>query len=378
MHNRLQERGRLKRKLEAGLSIHMPAPRRIGKTWTVGRLAADLRDDGWHVIEIDVEGMRTPREFARDLCARIEAQNSIRDRVKTHVMQRLTNLLGGSWGDKPLDALGKVDPIEFAETLIASLDESGEKTAIIIDEVSYFFLALAEEDAKEAHAFAYKLRALQQRYKKVRWLITGSIGLDTIARRYGLEGAFVDFETFVLEPFTADEALSYMRDPAMQQRFNHSFDASDADFVATFSKLGWLAPYYLDLIANEVRPSIAGAAGVSATATQADLDAAFEKLMQPNRRSAFAVWREHVDKNLPKPDRAVARHILDVLSKNPEGENEDTLLAQASHAIGSVTKSQLREILAMLVNDGLIAKCGQRYAFPSGLVRRYWHEYEAE
>src|SRR5690349_21341445 len=228
MHNRLRERGLLKRKLEAGVSIHMPAPRRIGKTWTVGHLADDLRGDGWHVIEVDVEGMGTPRQFAADLCARIEAQNSIRERFKAHAIQRLTNVLGGSWGDKPLDALGKVDPIEFAETLIASLDESGEKTAIIVDEVAYFFRTLAEEDAKEARTFAYKLRALQQRYKNVRWLITGSIGLDVIARRYGLEGAFVDFETFVLEPFTSAEALSYMRDPVMQQSFNHSFDARDA------------------------------------------------------------------------------------------------------------------------------------------------------
>jgi hypothetical protein len=379
MHNRQQERGLLKRKLGAGLSIHMPAPRRIGKTWTIGRLAADLRADAWRVIEIDVEGMRTPGEFARNLCARIEAQTSTRDRFKTHAVHRFNNLLGGTWGDKPLDALGKVDPIEFAEVLIASLDESGDKTAIIIDEISYFFLALAEENAKEAHIFAYKLRALQQRYKKVRWLITGSIGLDTIARRYGLEGAFVDFETFALEPFTTPEALSYMRDPAMQQMFNHSFDATDDDFEAMFSRLGWLAPYYLNLVANEVRPSIAGAAGERATATRADLDAAFEKLLQPNRRSAFAIWREHIDKNLPKPDRAVAKHILDFLSRrSPEGETEDTVLTQVTYSIGSVTRPQQREILAMLVNDGLIVKVDRRYTFRSGLVRQYWQEYEAE
>lgn len=378
MHNRHQERNLLKRKLAAGLSIHMPAPRRIGKTWTIGRLAADLRDDGWLVIEIDVEGMRTPKEFARDLCARIEAQISIRARFTTQVNQRFKNLLGGNWGDKPLDALGKVDPVEFAETLIASLEESGDKTAIVIDEISYFFLALAEDNVKEAHAFAYKLRALQQRYKKVRWLITGSIGLDTIARRYGLEGAFVDFETFVLEPFTIAEALSYVRDPAMQQMFNHRFDASDADFEAIFSQLGWLAPYYLNLVANEVRPSIAGAAGEPATATRADLDAAFDKLLQPNRKSAFAIWREHIDKNLPKPDRAIAKNVLDFLSKRgSEGENENTLLAQVS-SIGSVKIPQLREILAMLGNDGLIVKVDRRYTFRSGLVRRYWEEYEAE
>jgi hypothetical protein len=377
MHDRHQERRQLKRKLEAGLSIHMPAPRRIGKTWTISRLAGDLRADGWYVVEVDVEGMRSPTEFARDLCARIEAQHSVKGRVTAHVVQRLNNLLGGGWGDKPLDALGRVDPIEFAQTLIASLDESGDRTAIIIDEISYFFLALAEDDAKEAHTFAYKLRALQQRYKNVRWLITGSIGLDTIARRYGLEGAFVDFETFMLEPFTAAEARSYMRDPAIQQQFNHIFDASDADFETMFTELGWLAPYYLKLIANEVRPSIEGTGGAPPRATRADFDAAFERLLQPNRRSEFAIWREHITKNLPVPDREVARKVLDILSQGPEGENEDTLLAKLSDTRGSAAKLQLRDILAILGNDGLIAKASRRYAFRSGLVRRYWSEYEA-
>jgi hypothetical protein len=378
MHDRQREREQLTRKLEVGLSIHMPAPRRIGKTWTTGRLAGDLRAAGWHTVELDVEGMSTPHEFARALCTRIEAENSVKERFRTHVSQRLTNLLSGGWGDKPLDALGRVDPIEFAETLIASLDEAGGKTAIIIDEISYFFLALAELNAKDAKAFAYKLRALVQRYKNVRWLITGSIGLDTIARRYELEGAFVDFETFVLEPFTPDEARSYMRDPQIQRQFNHVFDAVDTDFNAMFEDLGWLAPYYLKLIANEVRPSITSINGAPPRATKEDFDKAFEKLLQPNRKSEFAVWREHVQKNLPSVDRTVAHQALGLLSASSNGETEDTLLAHVVSVSAGATKRQLRDVLAMLVNDGLVVKSAGRYAFQSGLVRRYWQEYEAE
>lgn len=378
MHHRETERAQLKRKLESGISIHMPAPRRIGKTWTINRLATDLRNDGWHAIEVDVQGMRTPKEFARDLCMRIEVQNSISDRFKTHAVQRLSNLLGGGWGDKPLDALGSIDPIEFAETLIASLDASGEKTAIIIDEIAYFFLALAEENQNEAYTFAYKLRALQQRHKNVRWLLTGSIGLVTIARRYELEGAFVDFETFILEPFTASEARSYMRDPMVQQQFNHIFDATDSDFDAMFAELGWLAPYYLKLVANEVRPSKANDGNTLLQATWADFDAAFDKLLKPNRQSEFAVWREHVRKNLPNEDRKIAEHLLNMLSKTSNGENEETLLAQATGLQKSATRRQVRHIIEILYNDGLVTKVDGRYAFRSGLVRRYWREYEAE
>ena len=378
MHCRENERAALKRKLLNGASVNMPAPRRIGKTWTVGRLAEDLRKDEWVVVEADVEGIATPSGFARELCKRIEAQTSIAQSFRAHAKQRIAGLLGGDWDGNPLNALGRIDPIEFTETLIASLDSAGKKAAIIVDEISYFFLKLAEADREQAHAFAYQLRAFQQRYKNVRWLITGSIGLSVIARRYGLEGAFVDFDTFTLEPFTPEEARSFMRDPAIQQQFNHLFDASDADFDSMFAELGWLAPYYLRMVANEVRPSIAAAAdGALPRATATDFGAAFDKLLQPGRRSEFAVWREHIDKNLPDPDQKLARTLLDALSRDSSGETEATLVA-AAQSDGVAGKRQVQEVLEILSNDGLIGRAGDRYAFRSGLIRRYWREYEAE
>jgi hypothetical protein len=375
MHNRLNERRQLKQKLEAGVSIHMPAPRRIGKTWTISRLAADLRADNWTAIEIDVQGMNAPEQFAGELCKRIEGQTSISDRFKLHAAQRFKNLIGGNWTGSPLEALGQVDPIQFAETLIAALDETGNKIAIIIDEIAYFFLELAKKDVDQAKAFAYQLRAIQGRHKSVRWLLTGSIGLDTIARRYGLEGAFVDFDTFTLEPFSSEEARSFMRAPDVQQQFTHRFDASDDDFKAMFVELGWLAPYYLKTVANEVRPSQVGSA--PPIATKADFDAAFEKLLLPNRKSAFAVWREHIEKNLPREDSELAKHLLDKLSVDPAGEKVETLLADAQQHLGGATLRHVRDVLAMLNNDGLVSKIGDRHAFQSGLVRRYWQEYEA-
>lgn len=377
MHNRENERAALKRKLLHGTSVTMPAPRRIGKTWTIGRLAEDLRKDGWVVVEADVEGIKTPDKFARELWKRIEAQSSIAQSFRAHAKQRIAGLLGGGWDDNPLNALGRIDPIEFTETLIESLDSSGKKVAIVIDEISYFFLKVAEADKEEAHAFAYQLRAFQQRYKNVRWLITGSIGLNVIARRYGLEGAFVDLDTFALEPFTPEEARSFMRDPAIQQQFNHLFDADDVDFDSMFAELGWLAPYYLRMVANEVRPSIAGLGDALPRATASDFEAAFEKLLQPGRKSEFAVWREHIDKNLPDPDQGLARTLLNVLSRDSSGETEATLVA-AAQADGGSGRRQVQEVLEILANDGLIGKTGDRHAFRSGLIRRYWREYETE
>lgn len=376
MHHRTQERELLKRKLEHGISLHMPAPRRIGKTWTLNRLAEDLRQDGWIAVEVDVEGLRTTEAFARDLCKCIEKQQPIKDRFKAHLSQRVSNVMSGKWGVNPLDALKHVEPTEFVETLIASLHDTGKPAAILIDEVAYFFLALAETNADAARDFAYRLRALQQRYNNVRWLLTGSIGLATIARRYGLEGAFVNFEHFTLEPFTPAQARSYLRDPTIQGKLHQPFNASDADFDHLFTQLGWLTPYYLLMIANEVRPSLQAQGQTLATA--ADFDAAVETLLRPNRQSEFAIWREHINKNLPAADRAIATSLLNALSAHPDGESQDTLLAAAQRQDGAVRMRQVRDILTMLFTDGLITRADERYSFRSGLVRRYWREYEAE
>ena len=51
IHNRESERDRLAQKLTHGVNIHMSAPRRIGKTWTINRLAEDLRKKGWLIVE---------------------------------------------------------------------------------------------------------------------------------------------------------------------------------------------------------------------------------------------------------------------------------------------------------------------------------------
>ncbi len=378
MHNRKQERDQLKRKLQAGISINMPAPRRIGKTWTINRLAFDLKKEGWTAVEVDVEGLQHPREFSRLLCKSIEGQISVVEKYKSHFHQRIQGILGGEWDGSPIDALGKIDPIEFLETLISSLSESVEDSAILIDEIAYFFLKCAERDKDEAYNFAYRLRAIQQKYKGVRWLLTGSIGLGIVAKRYGLGGAFVDFETFALKPFSKKEARSFLRDPATQSQINHIFDASDNDFDAMFDELGWLAPYYLKLVANETRPSKIDQIRKIDIATTEDFEAAFEKLLLPGRDTEFSVWEEHINKNLAASDKSIAMTVLNTLSAGQSGEKLDTILANVSNKDAASSRKQLKQILAILINDGLLHVVGDRYQFQSGLVRRYWKEYEAE
>lgn len=377
MHTRRAQRAILKKKLSAQVNIHMPAPRRIGKTWTINRLAEDLRGEDWLVIELDVQGMSDPEQFARSLCQTIQKQLPPTSIFNASLKQRFKNMIDGNWGTNLEDALGRLAPMAFMKALIEALSQEGKKSAILIDEIAYFALAFAETNPKQAKDFFYQLRSLQLEHRQVRWLATGSIGLNVVAARFGMEGAFVDLETFILDPFTEEEARSFLRDEAIQKTFNYRFDADDETLDIVFTELGWLAPYYLKLVANEVRPSGAplgfAVEGVH-TATESDFERAIEKLLEPNRKSDFAVWTEHIDKNFPKPDQEIAGKVLDRLSQEATGETLDTLLASMTQT----TKKRLRDVLALLEIDGLVQKVQGRYRFRSGLIRRYWKEYEAE
>lgn len=373
MHTRITEREVLKRKLEAQVNIHMPAPRRIGKTWTINRLAEDLRKADWLVVELDVQGMSCPERFAHRLCQKIQGQIPQATGLWTGFKQRMENLVVGDWSGNPLDALSRMAPIPFLEALIEVLSKEHKRSAIFVDEIAFFVLAFADKDPTGAKEFFYQLRGIQLANPSVRWLFTGSIGLDVVAERFRLGGAFVDLERFILEPFTEDEARSFLRDETTQVAFNHRFRASDEDFDYIFGELGWLAPYYLKLVGNEVRPSGSQEDGVL-TATRDDFKVAIDRLLEPSRKADFAVWKEHVDKNLPQPDRKIARKLLSKLSQGADGETLDTLIAN----FHPEKARQVRTVLDILRNDGLVQKVAERYCFRSGLIRRYWKEYEAQ
>jgi AAA+ ATPase superfamily predicted ATPase len=198
MPDRKAERAEICRILASGHSIQMLAPRRVGKTWLMRRVAEDLQTKGWMTVFTDVEGMRSEDEFLRDLCRKIEQTGSTSQAVLNHLSQRLRQLISGGWEGNPIHAIGRIDAKGFSEALVASLDAQGGKALILVDEIALFVTVLLARDEKATVDFLYHLRRLRQSYPRVQWLLTGSIGLDVVARRSQLHGALVDLEIFSL------------------------------------------------------------------------------------------------------------------------------------------------------------------------------------
>jgi len=372
-HHRHAERRELARLLESGRSVQMPAPRRIGKTWLVKELAQDLQAEGWLTIFIDLQGMRTEREFFRTLCQEIEKRQDLHRSALAHVLGRFRHLKDGAGAGSLVQLLTQgVDPRAFSESLIESLDGNGKKTVILIDEISLFAQDLAKTDADATRAFLYHLRNLREANRNVRWLFTGSIGLDVIAARFGLQGALIDMDIFELRPFDREEARAFVEELREQNRLHAPFEFGEGAFEKFAAELGWLAPYYLDLLARTIRPTGPRAKSDLATATIADVETAIEKLLQPSQRGHFATWREHLEKNFPKDQTAQLHAILGITSENADGERIDTILARYGGEFPNATRRDLMDRLTDLSSGGFLEEADERWRFRSGLLRRYW------
>jgi len=222
------------------------------------------------------------------------------------------------------------------------------------------------------------LRRLRQQYSNVRWLFTGSVGLDTVARRAMLSGALLGLMPFPLEPFDGAAARAFLSYLSRERKVLSPFDLTDDGFAHLEAQLGWLSPYYLEHLANQIRPT--GPLGSSGLriATIADIDRAFDALLAPHFRLHFAAWDEHLTKNFERSEGTLLRVILNACAHSPAGEQFSTLYAILAQVHPSATTRDLREFLAVLINGGFLSEIESepRYRFRSGLVRRYWIRYQ--
>jgi len=380
--SRTPERRELLFHARQGRSVLMLAPRRVGKTWLMKRFAEDLRAQGWMAVLCDVEGMNEPADFLRHLCRQIEEQENSAGKLEGRAKQLLNQLFSRDFSEGWQVALGKMDWASFAETLVRGLDASNQDTVILVDELALFVVALLQRDPTAARDFLYGLRALMQRYPKVRWLFTGSIGLDTIAKREGIGGALIDLKLFPIEPFSREAARAFLDHLSSTGRVLRPFVLDPAAFTWFVAELGWLSPYYLEHIAQEIRPSGSPGMGGQPSATVRDVDAAFTTMLDPQHRNYFVAWEEHIAKNFPAQEAEALRRVLDICAAQSTGERLDTLTARLGGPPDNLGRRALRDMLTVLAADGYLSEVPDgetsRYRFRSGLLRRYWLRYHAE
>jgi hypothetical protein len=362
------------RLFERGRNVLMLAPRRTGKTVLLERLRNASAGNGYHGILLDVEGFTEEKAFFRQLCASIQEEIGIGKSLLGSVGARLKQVVLGTEipAEDWRNLLLQVEWDVFAGHLLAQLEDGkdGHDWLFLVDEITIFVNELLNRHgADRAAGFLYSLRRLQRSHPKVRWLLTGSIGLDTLARRHGFEGALVDLEIFSLGPFGRSIAADFVRHLAARERC----DLPPEVVEALLDRLGWLSPYYLQKLTESTCEKGRGAAGLS------HLHQALEEMLGVSRRTYWATWREHLDKNFAEPERGRLFAILEALCQSPSGALFGTLLLALDATGYRSGEKDLRDALDSLEADGYLEADAERtrFRFRMDLLREWWARYVA-
>ena len=376
-YDRDREAERLWYHFKKGRNVLMLAPRRMGKTVLLERLKEESERNGFRAIVLDVEGYRHEKDFFQQMCASIQEEIGVGQALLGSLTERLRRVvhgadnLQGDWRNLLLN----MDWRLFADHLVAQLEEStdGMTWVFLVDEITIFTKALLDgQGVTSASDFLYKLRQLCREHRKVRWLFTGSIGLDTIARRHGFEGSLVDLEIFSLEPFSQETAKGFLQKISERNGMVMTEEA-----VSTVcERLGWLSPYYLEKIGEAACEK----AGRSKEVDREAANLAADSLLGLAQRTYWSTWREHLDKNYPEPERTRLFTILAETSRGPEGASINTLLLTLNRAGGEpLVESDLRGYLDTLEADGYLSADPERsrFRFRMNLLREWWLRYVA-
>ena len=215
--DREKEQKRIWRRLEND-NVLLLAPRRVGKTSLLHR----LRDtaDQHEVDAVYVSVADRTREI--DFIARLYEAIAKRDRGAKAVGAALRRF-GRKASFKKLE-VAKVFSVEFTneneqrwqelgDALMGVLQETDRQWVIMVDELPLFVLELLAHGRPRARTFLQWFRSIrinQQASLSTRWILAGSIGLDTVASRERLGDTINDLAVEPLGAFSEHDADRFL------------------------------------------------------------------------------------------------------------------------------------------------------------------------
>jgi hypothetical protein len=364
--------------------IQFSGPRRLGKTSILEQLVQEALARGWHAKLITVEDIDTVPDFiaridgafpATGLNAWVAKARAATGATANRIKKIEAKGPGGIGGGIELQAPPLTTWSGSANHLQLRL--SVAPLLILVDEFSVFLDKLFKRDASEAQRLLGWLRTWRMASDvQCRFVFSGSIGLNQLLHHHGCSTYLNDCYDLRPGPFKKQAALDMLSQLA--RRENRAVTPVVLQQIC--SRVGWLSPYYLNLLLLETTRAARDREDESAGTTltplntllPSDVDDAYDRLL--STRSRFIHWFKRLQDNLSPADFAFACRLLSSVAQSPEGLTRRQLLSrlQKLEPNPDARKARLVQILWQLEEDGYINANEERITFLSFLLRDYW------
>lgn len=345
----------LSKLLDEGPGLVLVGARRVGKSRLLKAMeAAHDRP----LIRVTLEGSVSTEQAIAHI------QHAVASRSAAAGLDQLVGRIRG-YGQVVVDPAGVSPWYRLADDLeeLRRSFGSASTLTIALDEVPWWLEALERRTPGAAREALGVLRSLRDggRWPKLRWILTGSVGLAGRAIAWNATGEINDLPKVVLPPLAEVDGAHLFR-----LRAQEAGGSPVGDTPALACRLAGGRPHWIGLLASK-------SARRGYPVQVADLDAAVERLLDRQTRDLFdEEGNSHFQRMYAPNERKTVRAIFDVLSEVPQPVAEPGVVMAALKA-GAADPREVRDVLCRLIDDFYLCERPDNtlaYALP--LFGRWW------
>lgn len=370
-----REVGKILVSIENENNIQIAAPRRVGKTSILFHML-DAAVEGHKYVYVDTESIDSEEEFYKRLLREIIKVPGIQGVAAkflnaASVLARKIKSLKVM--EVEVDMQEENEAVSYFDDLVHFLCgiqlDNGEKLILLIDEFPQTILNILNRQGTEAATrFLQSNRTLRLNpdiLNKVRFIYTGSIGLNHTVAAIDSTAFINDLNTLEIEPLTAIEAGELL-DSLLAVR-GVVMRPSARNYL--LDKLEWLIPFHIQLLVQELLRLDLPIDGIH----EQHVDKAFEEIISARNDNHFAHYHSRLKSQFKGQELKYALEMLRLVAK--DGVISRAQLLDQAYVFDVV--DQYKKIIEILVYDGYINNVGQRdiYRFNSPVVRLWWNKY---
>ncbi|MDM8565238.1 ATP-binding protein [Candidatus Halobeggiatoa sp. HSG11] len=354
------------RRLNSGVNVYMAAPRRVGKT-AIMRYLEDNPKENYEFRYIITESIDNPINYFKRLSEALHHLKSLSEKSIGKIKDFMPKIGQVSLVSTGVDVKFTKEVYEVFEefkNLIKDLETQGKTVVIMVDE---FPQTVENILRKHGHAAAeqflqFNREIRHQANANVRFLLTGSIGLPSIAEKLDATKEINDLNTVEIPPLNREEAQQLVTELFASEQVLYNDDTIEY----LLDKINYFVPFHLQLL------------------VQGLIDIYFENEEQLDKKAVDKAFGEVLDKR----NDMYFVHYYSRLKDTFEDENEYNFalavlntLSQKDKLIKSDVIKLARldnhsRILRVLEFDGYIFSSQDGfYQFTSPVLKLWWEQY---
>lgn len=329
----------------------------MGKTTVLEWMLAVGRV-GWAGVFVDLQGAST----VEDLIVRWESRVPVAVRAAVAIRTAAPDVVraaAGAVGAPASDAWrGAAVLLEVHLAMLPATD----RLVVVLDEVPWWLDELERREPGAARSALAALRRLRHLWpERLRFVLTGSVGLAGLAADLGASAELNDLDVKTLPPLPVAGGCTVFELSLPAGSRVHRDAARAAHMLAGGS------PFWIRELAQRVMEQDVGVDAVERAAAV---------LLQPALRHLFADQaREHFLRRDPR-DVPVLGALLAAASADDAGVTEEALITAALAARADVSRQRARELVYRLSDAWyLMEEPPRRWRFAMPLFRRWWCHY---